>query len=294
MRRVVMCAVLATMAASALAQCPPQGQSMASLQALKAAKWQVPSEEARQKLAVDLLPCLADSNPLLRDGFAFGALQSWARNFQLTEPTIRIIFQQLLPQLLPPGDAQGFRQPFAAITLAEVARLDRLKPFLTPGERDELVQRATAYLQGVRDYRGFDAREGWRHGVAHGADLMLQLSLNPLITRTHSQLMLAAITSQIMPSGEQFYRYGESERLMAPIFYMARSTWLTPADWEKWIAALVARIQKDQPQTQTTLAARHNLTAFLSALYVSVRESGNTKVEEALLAGLKKALKDLG
>ena len=30
----------------------------------------------------------------------------------------------------------------------------------------------------VRDYRGFDAKQGWRHGVAHGADLLLQLSRN--------------------------------------------------------------------------------------------------------------------
>ncbi|MBC7602608.1 MAG: DUF2785 domain-containing protein [Ramlibacter sp.] len=294
MKCLAMCAMLAIWTSASFAQCPPAGQSLASLQALKAAKWQVPSDEARQALAVGLLPCLADPNPVLRDEIAFEALQVWMRNVLLPPATISAIRERTVADLAAPPDAQGFRQPFAALTLAEVARLDRLKPFLTPAERDEIVQRGTAYLQSVRDYRGFDAREGWRHGVAHGADLMMQLSLNPLLTRTQSQMILAAITTQIMPPGEQFYRFGEGERLMAPVFYMARSTWLTPKDWDKWLDALVAKVPKGQPQTQAALAARHNLTAFLSALYVSVRESGNPKIEETLLVGLKKAIKDLG
>ncbi|MRD46872.1 DUF2785 domain-containing protein [Caenimonas koreensis DSM 17982] len=300
MRRLVMCLLFAVCATPALAQCPPAGQSIASLQALKTAKWQVPSDDARNALATSLLPCLADPNPLLRDEIAFEALQFWMRNYQLQPATISAIRERTVADLAAAPDPQGFRQPFAALTLAEVARIDRLKPFLTVAERDEIVQRGAAYLQNVRDYRGFDARDGWRHGVAHGADLMMQLALNPLLTRTHAQLMLAAIGAQVMPPGEQFYRYGEGERLMAPVFYLARSTWLTPADWDKWLFALVAKVPKAQPlapplvQTQAALAARHNLTAFLQALYVSVRESNVPKMEETLLPALKKAIKDLG
>jgi hypothetical protein len=32
-----------------------------------------------------------------------------------------------------------------------------------------------ALVRSIRDYRGFDEREGWRHAVAHTSDAMLQL-----------------------------------------------------------------------------------------------------------------------
>ena len=31
---------------------------------------------------------------------------------------------------------------------------------------------------GREAHHGYDEREGWRHGVAHGADLLLQLSMD--------------------------------------------------------------------------------------------------------------------
>lgn len=52
----------------------------------------------------------------------------------------------------------------------------------------------------MRDLRGFDAVQGWRHGVAHGADLLLQLALNPALRRVQAEALLAAIASQVLPA----------------------------------------------------------------------------------------------
>ena len=111
-----------------------------------------------------------------------------------------------------PDDASGFRRPFAALALAEVARADRIEPYLTEPERHELAEAGAAYLRGVRDYRGFTAGEGWRHGVAHGADLMLQLALNPRLSRTDADRLLGAIAAQVAPMGPVYYIHGESAR----------------------------------------------------------------------------------
>ena len=46
------------------------------------------------------------------------------------------------------GDTNGFQQPFAALVLSEVARTDRIDPWMTPAMRSELVTAAATYLAG--------------------------------------------------------------------------------------------------------------------------------------------------
>ncbi len=199
----------------------------------------------------------------------------------------------LVERLRPQGrDADGFAQPFAALALAEVARADRLNPFLSGAERAGLVASATGYLAGVRDYRGFDERVGWRHGVAHGADLVLQLALNPALDRPQIDALLAAVAAQVMPDGH-FYVYGEGERLMAPVFYIGRRGALAAADWDAWFTALAAQRRKASPPTQASLAAQHDLSGFLLPLYASLRESGTAEMQAQMLPAVAAALKTL-
>ena len=49
------------------AACPPPGYDRAALEALKAAHFELVDDAKREKLALSLLDCLADSEPLLRD-----------------------------------------------------------------------------------------------------------------------------------------------------------------------------------------------------------------------------------
>jgi Protein of unknown function (DUF2785) len=281
---------------ASLAACPPDGHTRASLDALKAAQWRVGGADpdaARRALAVGLLDCLADPDPALRDEIAFEALQAWMRGRALDTATVQALRLRLMATLAAPADAAGFAQPFAALVLAEVARVDRLQPYLDAAERAAVVDAATRYVSGVRDYRGFDAREGWRHGVAHGADLMLQLSLNPQLLPAQAGAMLDAIATQVMPPGAQFYRYGEPSRLAAPVFWLGRRDSLSAAQWQAWFDALMARQAPTDPPTDPGLAQRHNLAAFVSALYVSVQEQGDAAQRERMLPALRKALGSL-
>jgi hypothetical protein len=281
-------------ALSAAATCPPAGLDKAGLEAMKKTEWAVTGDARRQALALELLDCLASPDPELRDGLAFDALSRWMRGQLLAPATLQAMRAILMLHLRPAGaDAAGFRQPFAALALAEVARVDRLQSFLSPTERAELVDAAAGYLKGVRDYRGFDAREGWRHGVAHAADLLLQLGLNPALAAAQLKTILAAIAFQVAPPGEHFYVYGEGERLMAPVFYIGRRNVLSGDEWSAWFAALAAPRPKAEPTTATSLAARHNLSQFLLALYASLKESGTPEVQARMLPGVTAALKSL-
>jgi hypothetical protein len=246
-------------------QCPPATHDRAALVALKASGF-----------AVALIGCLADSDPGIRDGVAFEALQTWMRAKLLSPATVVTLRDRLVPILTDP-EGDGFARPFAALVLADVARTDRIDPWMTPAERSALVNAAADYVKGVRDYRGFDDREGWRHGVAHGADLLMQLAYNPALVRADLDRILDAVASQVAPPGH-FYRYGEAERLAAPVAAIARRGILTQAEWDAWFAAIAAPAPlaqwSDAYRTQDGLAKRHDTMAFLSFLYLNAKLGG--------------------
>jgi len=277
------------------AACPPQGYDRAGLDALKSTGFAIEADEARAELAVGLLDCLAHPDPTLRDGIAFEAYYTWMRAKSLPPATLREVdasLQDALRDLSP--DAAGFRKPFSALVLAEVARTDRIESWMTDEERDDVVRTAVDYVSAVRDYRGFNEEEGWRHGVAHGADLLMQLALNPALTRAQLDAILDAVGSQIAPPGDVFYRYGESERLMRPVLFVAARGLHTEAEWTTWLARVASPAPladwREAFKSQEGLAKKHNTSAFLQALYLNVAESDDAKVRERLLPGLKAAV----
>lgn len=242
-----------------------------------------------------LLACLAAPDPTVRDGFAFTLWFEGLRGKQLSESGLRHAAARLSAILAAPDDAAGFRHPFAALALAEVARADRIDPFLTDAELHALAETGAAYLRGVTDYRGFVAGEGWRHGVAHGADLMLQLALNPRLARADADLLLGAIAAQVAPDAAVFYHYGESHRLAAPVLFLAKRTDIDTAAWAAWFQALAPDgTPRWQPPftSDAKLAAVHNATAFAEAVYVSAAESQDPQIHRlaAPAADLLRAL----
>ena len=160
------------------------------------------------------------------------------RGKQLSAATVSTMLDRLLAQLAPDQpDPAGVQRPFAALVLAEVARFDRVEQFMTDRQLQQLVDGSTRYLQSIRDYRGFDEREGWRHGVAHASDLMLQLAVNPRTSKAQLDQMLAAIATQVAPAGEHYYIYGEGDRLAQAVFYIAKRKLHTADEWRQVVRA---------------------------------------------------------
>ncbi len=290
--------VLGTLSLSNLArgaeQCAPLGMKPQALKELRQQQWQVSDQQRRQQLASAMLACLSSPDPTLRDEIAFESLSFWMRAKLLDDITVRHISTELQSELSANQASKhsDFARPFAALVMAEVARVDRITPFMTELERDKMVKLAANYLSTVKDYRGYDEKQGWRHGVAHGADWMLQLSLNPALTTEHHLLMLQALATQIK-TDQHFYQYGESERLMMPILYLALRSPIDQAGWQQWFDALLQTELDLKKTTQKSLARRHNLQAFLNVLYLNVQESKKVELQEKILPPLINALKKL-
>ena len=279
-------------AANDVPGCAPLALDPDALLALKAGGWQLASDR-RAELALALAGCLRDPDPQLRDAIAFDALSHWMRAGELDPVTLRALRGRLLPMLDERGEP-GFAAPFAALVLAEVARVDRIAPYLDARERAALVEAAAGYLESVRDYRGFDAAQGWRHGVAHGADFALQLILNPAVDATHVQRLLAAVAAQVDADGRHAYVHGESARLAMPVLYAARRGLLDAAQWDAWVAAVAAPAPlADWSQafsSEAGLARLHNTNAFLLVLYASLQESDDERSRATLLPAVRRAL----
>lgn len=286
------CPVAGSLAAQ---PCPPPSTSRAELLSLRDREFALEDASGRESLAVDLLGCLGSPDPLLRDGVAFEALSTWMRGGQLSAATATAVLDSLLPRIASGyPDGEGFERPFSALVLSEVARMDRIEPFLSETRLDALVASAVDFLRGVDDYRGFDQHEGWRHAVAHGADLMLQLSLNPRVEGAALRRILDALATQVAPRGVHFYVYGEPERLARAVYYLATRDVVTEEEWRTWLGGVTDPAPlgnwTEALQTEEGLAKRHNTAAFLLALYLLVDEDASA-LRDRVMPALTEAIR---
>lgn len=271
--------------------CPPAGWTSERLVALKAANFEIADAAEREAFAKAITVCLAAPQSGLRDGIAYEALTHMLRGRQLSDATMRWLLNDLTEKLATP-DQMGFGQPFAALALSEVARADRIQAFLTEDELVKLLVDAQHWFINIDDYRGFNEIEGWRHSVAHGADLLMQLALNPRIDAEGLRLIVSAVVLQVAPEDHP-YVHGESERLARPILFAAGRGALTEAEWTAWFAALATPEDADTVFISTKgLTWRHNTQAFLQTLYVNV-VLGSDEKDDVMRPGLEAALKAL-
>src|SRR5690606_17544988 len=125
--------------------------------------------------------------------------------------------------------------------------------------------------RGVRDYRGFIDGEGSRHGVAHGADLLRQLALNPALERAAAMPILDAVAAQVARSSTA-YRFGEEGPLARVVVAVASRGWLAVSGWQDWFAKIADPAPLSSwpggSAREASLNRPHNLPAFLLAMHV--------------------------
>lgn len=282
--------VLAMVAPAQAADCPRDAAHAGALMALKANDATLVDAAARARAEDALFACLSSPDPALRDELAFNVLSRWMREKRFPADALRARWNQLDRQLAAP-DPRGVARPFAALMLSEIARTDRIDPWMTPSERERMAADAAGYLRAVDDYRGLVAGTGWHHGVAHAADWAMQLALNPKVDAAQMRELLAAVQVQAVPSAGHAYVFGEQERLLRPVYYALRRGVPGDDEWDRWLKALVARcgsMPANGPDA-AWLARRHDLLTFLNALYVEIDSGGEavSRYRPAVLRALQ-------
>jgi len=107
--------------------CEPLGFDKTELMQLKAQDFDISDPDRRDRFVIELVECLGDTDPQVRDGIAFEGFVTLLRGKQLQPDTIRTLLNSMTTQLKSnEEDPLGFRKPFLALALAEVARVDRI------------------------------------------------------------------------------------------------------------------------------------------------------------------------
>lgn len=241
-----------------------------------------------------LITCLGNPDPAIRDKIAFERLSTAMRAGEIDAATLGVMKTRLLEMIAAP-DPQGFQRPFAILTLAEVARTDRIKPWMSDADREAMVTAAAGFLSTITDYRAFDDREGFRHGVAHGADFALQLGLNPAINKAQLDRLLGAIALQVAPKDPGVaYWAGEPDRLARAVIYIAQRKLHSDAEWKAWFA----RVMESKPlqswdvafDSEAGIRKHHNTRAFLLSVFASSAAADDAGIRQ-LLDPVKESLK---
>ena len=234
-----------------------------------------------------LIACLGNPDPEIRDKVAFERLSTAMRGGNVDRETLAAAKTALLKLAAAP-DPQGFQRSFVILTLAEVARTDRIKPWMTAGDRDVLVSTAATYLTTLTDYRAFNDREGFRHGVAHGADFALQLALNPAVTKPQLDRLLSAIATQITPKDPSVaYWAGEPDRLARAVLFIAQRKLHSDAEWKAWFESVMNPAPLASWDSafgsETGIRKHHNVRAFLLSTFATAITSEDAGIRQ--LAG---------
>ena len=239
-----------------------------------------------------LADMMTADDPFLRDEIGFAGLSAILRRDAVDRATLTMLVDTFTKRLSAP-DERGVVRPFAVLGLAEVARVDRISTFLDDAEFDGLVATSVGFLEEVEDYRGYDAELGWRHSVAHSADLILQLALNPRTSSDQLQRMADAIASQVSPA--EPYVHGEPRRLARALLYIARHANAAGLDWPDMLDQMTADVPRREDARGEALldqlARQHNLRAFLLEVYAVAVSSQDRRLEPLGNAALEQLAK---
>lgn len=294
MRFLISLIVAFTIHGAATAACPPDGLTRSELLDLEASKGEVADHAKRQSLAIGLTRCLADPDPVLRET-ASGAIESWIQGGKLDVATLHGLRTSEVAILKQP-DPDGFATAFSALVLAELVEADSVRPFLSESDLGEIVRVGTSYLSGLRDYRGYDQKEGWRHAVPHTSDLMMALARHKAVGKKDQQLILAAVATQLYAAGSQsppqFYHFSEGSRMARAVYYVVQRSDITTAEWEAWFGAFVITPADSMASKPELFARRHNFKSFLMPLYILLAESKDAGQSERVLPYVAKALRN--
>lgn len=285
MYRILMLVLLLVVLPTATMACTSDVWTREKLLKLKADGFIVIEKEDQQAVIDQLVLCLASPDPELRDGIAYEGLSNMLRKNSLNVEQLRNLRARLYLQLVA-EDTDGVSRPFAALMLSEVARTDRMEAWMSDQERAEMLAIAIRYMEEVRDYRGYDPDYGWRHGVAHGADWLMQLALNPKLDNAQLRQLTDAVASQVVASNGHAYVFGEPGRLARPIIFAAKRGIRSEIEWQTWLNGILARLGDSALAYKNLnwLYARHNVSGFLDTLYLESDLTGDETLKPLNMA----------
>jgi hypothetical protein len=222
----------------------------------------VPEHRLVPDLLDELCAMLASPDPEVRDDTAYPILAQWTAR-GVVDGQLRALGERMLDGLSH-GEIQA--RTFAAMILAWVVLRDARTEELPV----ECVQRwraalATWWLDET-DLRGWDARLGWLHAVAHGADALRAFGRSPRLGVSDLRGLLDLAVDRLLDDAGYLFAHGEDERIAYAVASVLTRTELPVAEATGWLDRVHAAVEAGEPGPTPAWAS--NTLRTLSSLYV--------------------------
>jgi hypothetical protein len=125
----------------------------------------VPAGRPLDELVAELSAMLRSPDPQIRDTQAYSTLATWIAKGLLGADELRALGDEMVSRF---ADPEIQARTFAPLILDSIVSQGVFEPsWVPPFER---------WYVAEEDLRGFDAKLGWLHAVAHGSDLLAALA----------------------------------------------------------------------------------------------------------------------
>ncbi|PZF91603.1 DUF2785 domain-containing protein [Micromonospora deserti] len=212
----------------------------------------VPAGHALDDLVAELSAALRDPDPEIRDGAPYVVLETWiARG--VIDADRRDALGDVMADRFTDPEVQA--RAFAPLVLDMIVRQGDLRP--------SWLAAFTAWYPAEDDLRGWDAKLGWLHAVAHGADLLATFGRHPDVDPA---AMLGLAAARLVAPTDHVWAEQEDDRLARALALVLARPELTEQDALRWLDLIEADFGT-KPRGNTP-ARMSNAMRTLRALYV--------------------------
>ncbi|MGX2997027.1 DUF2785 domain-containing protein [Streptomyces sp. JNUCC 64] len=205
-------------------------------------------------LVAELAECLGDPDPEVRDGYPYVVLETWIERGVIDGDRLIRLGDTMAARLT---DARTEARAFAPLVLDMIVSRGAV--------RREWLDAFARWYPAESDPRGYDARLGWLHAVAHGADLLGALGRHPGIDPVG---VLDIAAARLTVPTDHLYAEREDERLARGIALTLTHPGLGEDASVGWLDGVAAAL-RSVPRGPTP-AYVSNALRTLRALYVLV------------------------
>ena len=218
----------------------------------------------------ELNTMLGSPDPESRDDIAYSVLANWIYRQRIVPVEERMRLLRSWQDNLKAGiGGQGNEgvvlRSFSALSIGVLAILDNEAPFLDRDAFSTLLASSLAYLKAEQDVRGFDARLGWLHSMAHTADLVKFLARSRHLQPQEQAVILNAIADKLTAVSTPLV-HGEDERLARAVLSVVGRQDFDEAGFAAWLTTM-APVRQTAAPTLATLATGQNRRDLLVSLF---------------------------
>jgi hypothetical protein len=216
--------------------------------------YSVPQDRSLDELVLELMGMLRSPDSVVRDRHAYSVLATWIGRGVLSAGQLAALGDEMVGRF---ADVEIQARTFAPLILDSIVSAEVFEPsWVPPFER---------WYVAEEDLRGYDAKLGWLHAVAHGADLLGTLGLHSAVEPV--QMLRLGIGRLLTPTA-YVLRDLEDDRLGYALAATLTRGDLTEIDAVEWLDPALRAFAT--PPTEGITPEVTNTLRTLRVVYVLV------------------------